>query len=312
MTQSRDHGGNLDAAVRQYGGQRGDWIDLSTGINPCPYPVRLTQVDAWSALPDRGAMDQLIDAARAFWNIPTDAAVLAAPGCSALIAQIPTLWPANTVAIPGPTYNEHGASFRFHGWQVTDDPTGAACSVIVHPNNPTGAFWQSVTGTPACIIDESFCDVAPDKSLIHAASQTGHIVLKSFGKFWGLAGARLGFAIGPADLIEQLRQRIGPWAVSGPALDIGTQALSDLDWADQTRARLAQDAQRLDQLMAPHSQSVLGTTPLFRTYQVQSAAALQDRLARHHIWSRVFPYDPTWIRLGLPAPEHWDRVRAAL
>ena len=200
QAQGRDHGGGLDAAVRRFGGARGDWIDLSTGINPVPYPVAGLPDAAWTDLPDSGAQAALVASARAFWAVPDGAAVLAAPGASALIARLPALAPAGTVQIPGPTYNEHAAAFAAHGWQVVENAaTGADAQVVVHPNNPTGAWAapDSLTA-PLAVIDESFCDLAPGRSLIAHAAQPGRVVLKSFGKFWGLAGLRLGFAIGDA------------------------------------------------------------------------------------------------------------------
>lgn len=313
----RDHGGGLDAAAARWGGNRQDWLDLSTGINPLPYPVGDVSGNAWSALPDQGAAARLERAARSFWRVPTGAAVLAAPGASSLIARIPALAARGDVYIPGPTYNEHAAAFRQHGWTVTSDEAAPSttASVVVHPNNPDGRLWRDsdLQTSKLQIIDESFADICPDKSLIARAAKPGTLVLKSFGKFWGLAGARLGFAIGDPDLIAELASFLGPWAVSGPALEIAQKALTDTDWAAQTRARLTQDAARLDQMMADAGVRCLGGTTLFRLYDADNAQALQDRLAAHHIWTRVFPYSQTWVRLGLPGPEQdWARLEAAL
>ena len=116
---TRDHGGNLDAAMAKYGGQRSDWVDLSTGINPVPYPVSPMPDNVWSALPDKAAMQRLLTNARMLWNVPQQADILAAPGCSALIAQIPTLRAPGTVSIARPTYNEHAAAFEYHGWAIS-------------------------------------------------------------------------------------------------------------------------------------------------------------------------------------------------
>ena len=307
----RDHGGGVDAAAGRFGGARADWIDLSTGINPVPYPVGAVPLDSWTALPDRAAYAALIAAARRFWDVPEAAAVLAAPGASALIARIPALAPAARVDIPQPTYNEHAAAFAAHGWQVGDRP--GAARVIVHPNNPTGRWYGSDDLTaPLMVIDESFADIAPARSLVAHAVEPGRIVLKSFGKFWGLAGLRLGFAIGPADLIARLEALMGPWAVSGPALHIGAAALDDTDWAQAARARLGRDAARLDGLMTAAGARVAGGTTLFRLYEVEDAAAWQTRLARRHIWTRIFPYSRSYLRLGLPGPGDWDRLEAAL
>ncbi|KPA23524.1 Threonine-phosphate decarboxylase [Shimia sp. SK013] len=307
----RDHGGGIDAAVTRWGGTRAAWLDLSTGINPVPYPLPDFSPADWADLPDKAAQDALTDAARAFWQVPDDAAILAAPGASALIARIPALANPARVDIPAPTYNEHAAAFVAQGWDVsTDDP---AARVLVHPNNPTGRLWaENDLTAPLTVIDESFCDVTPDATLVKEAAQTGRIVLKSFGKFWGLAGARLGFAIGDPALIERLADFTGPWAVSGPALRIGAAALRDHGWADATRTRLIADASRLDALMSLKGAKIVGGTTLFRLYEVNDAAAWQDRLAKQHVWSRIFPYSKTYLRLGLPAPDRWAQLEAAL
>lgn len=312
MTQSpRDHGGNLDAAVAQYGGARSDWIDLSTGINPMPYPLPRLSDGLWTALPDAGAFDEIVAAARQFWNVPDGAAVLPVPGASSAIAQLPRVLRGKNVVIPTPTYNEHEAAFAAAGWTVATDAQDA--QVAVHPNNPDGRMWTAAElSRPIVVIDESFCDVTPESSHIGRADHPGTVILKSFGKFWGLAGLRLGFAIGDPSLIGSLKTALGPWQVSGPALFIGTQALRDFAWAEETRARLSTDSERLDALMVKSEAASLGGTTLFRLYEVADAKAAQAHLAQHHIWSRIFPYAPSWLRLGLPNAAGFDRLAAAL
>lgn len=307
----RDHGGGLDAAMAKYGADRAAWLDLSTGINPVPYPVSDIPAHVWAELPDRVAQKALEQAAREFWNVPKGAAILAAHGASALIARLPSLAQAGRVDIPAPTYNEHGAAFRSQGWTVS--PEAASARVLVHPNNPTGRLWShSDLNAPLVVIDESFCDVTPEASLVAAAALPGRVVLKSFGKFWGLAGLRLGFAIATPETIERLSDLSGPWAVSGPALHLGARALGDRAWATATRARLARDRVRMDALLAAKGAVLAGGTDLFRLYEVDDAAAWQARLARHHVWSRIFPYSDRYLRLGLPAPGRWDQLEAAL
>ena len=311
MTETRDHGGGVDAAMATYGGERDAWLDLSTGINPVPYPLPPISDRAWTALPDQSAISALEGAARRFWNVPAEARILAAPGASALIARLPGLAPAARVHIPAPTYNEHAAAFAAHGWH--EDANDPAAKVIVHPNNPTGHWYDPAdVSAPITVIDESFADVDPHRSLMAAANQPGRIILKSFGKFWGLAGLRLGFAIGDPALITGLAQMLGPWPVSGPALAIGTAALQDQNWAKTTRERLSQDAERLDNLITTAGAEIAGGICLFRLYHVDNAAAWQDRLARHHIWTRIFPYADDLIRIGLPHPDRWSRLEAAL
>lgn len=308
---AKDHGGGLDDAVRRFGGNRADWIDLSTGINPLPYDVGSIPPNAWTALPDAAAQDALTTAARAFWNVPDRAAVLPAPGASCLIANMPRLAALGAVTIAGPTYNEHAAAFETQGWNVNG--SRAKASVVVNPNNPDGRIWKAAElASDFQIIDESFCDVTPQATHIARATSSGTVILKSFGKFWGLAGLRLGFAIGDPTLIGLLKEMLGPWPVSGPAQHIGAQALRDTVWADNTRARLTKDAARLDALMIAKGARVVGGTTLFRLYDVGDAAEWQTRLAQSHIWSRIFPYSTCWLRLGLPHPLDWDRLEDAL
>jgi len=308
----RDHGGGLDDAIRRFGGTRQDWLDLSTGINPTPYALPPIPMSDWTNLPDHGAFEHLVAVARRFWNVPAGASVLPVPGASAVIARIPALAAPGRVLITTPTYNEHAAAFAAQGWGIQE--TGPAdAQVCVHPNNPDGRVWNEADiGPGLTIIDESFCDVMPQASLIHLADRPDTIVLKSFGKFWGLAGMRLGFAIGHPDLIAKLNELTGPWAVSGPALRVGAQALADTGWAAGMRETLARDAQRLDNLITGKGAELVGGTTLFRLYTVDDAARWQTRLGHAHIWSRVFPYSRTYLRLGLPPTHGWARLEAAL
>ncbi len=314
---ARDHGGGLDAAVAKFGGAKADWIDLSTGINPCPWdvPPDLVPPEAWTALPDRAASDRLEAQARALWDVPGHLGLIAAPGASALIARIPTLASRGRVHIAQPTYNENAAAFAMQGWEVLDRAEAEiGARVIVHPNNPTGAWADKalLSDGPLVVVDESFCDIAPERSLLPHLPDHGGLILKSFGKFWGLAGLRLGFVIGDPALVAQLAEAMGPWPVSGPALHIGAAALADRDWAAATRARLAVDSVRLDALMTQAGAHPAGGTDLFRLYHVADAAAWQKKLAQAHIWSRIFPYSGNLIRLGLPSPAQWPRIEAAL
>ncbi|MFC3168631.1 MULTISPECIES: threonine-phosphate decarboxylase CobD [Paracoccus] len=316
----RDHGGDIDAAAGRFG--PGDWIDLSTGINRRPWPVGDLPPEVWRALPTASATDRLIRMASDWFGCPADR-VLPVAGASAAIQMIPRLLPAGRAAVIAPSYNEHAASLRAAGWRVaevgtTEAMAGADLAVVVNPNNPDGRDWrpevlaQLAGAVGHLVVDESFADARPDLSLAPALPPNA-LVLRSFGKFWGLAGLRLGFVLARPDLLARLSEAAGPWAVNGPALHIGAQAMADRAWADDTIVHHAEAALRLDRLALRADWRPAGGTHLFRLYDTGDAASAQDRLARAHVWSRRFPYSPSWLRLGIPGnPAEWDRLSHAL
>lgn len=317
----RDHGGNLDEAISSYGGMPDDWIDLSTGINRSPFSVPPFASAAWTALPTRKALTSLHEAARVAYG--TSAEVLAVAGAQAAIQIIPRLSSPGHARVLGPTYNEHAAALRTAGWRVEEVGelgalAGADLAVVVNPNNPDGRVWspaqlKELAGKVGrLVVDESFADATPEASLSRDLGRPGLLVLRSFGKFYGLAGLRLGFVLGAVPEIEALSAMAGPWPVSGAAIEIGTQALRDRAWAEATVQRLTADAARLDRIAEAVNWRLLGGTPLFRLYDANDARAAQTALAEHRIWSRIFPYSENWIRLGLPGGEpEWSRLKAA-
>ncbi len=316
---SRDHGGNLDWARSRWGGE--GWIDLSTGINRVPYPVGQVSPEAWASLPGQGAKTRLLQAARTAYR--TSAPILALNGAQAAIQLVPRLSRPGLARVLSPTYNEHAATLRAEGWQVEEvrdlpDLAGADLAVVVNPNNPDGRSWQPsallhlLPQVGRLVVDESFADPGPELSLAPVAGQEGLILLRSFGKFYGLAGLRLGFVLGHEADIAALERMSGPWPVPGVALEIGARALADASWARETTARLAGEARRMDDIALNFGWQVVGGTHLFRLYDTPDATAAQDRLARRAIWSRIFPWSPRWIRLGLPGNEaEWARLGAA-
>ena len=189
--------------------------------------------------------------------------------------------------------------------------------ILVNPNNPNGKHHpiteEDSNNYDLIIIDESFCDVTPEKSLIHLTKQKNVIVLKGLGKFWGLAGLRLGFAIAAPELIESINKLIGPWAISGPAQFIGKAALSDINWISDTRLKLKVNSERLDQIMISHNIKPIGGTDLFRLFEVKDANRIQIKLAKSFIWTRIFPYSTNWLRLGIPKNDiEFERLSKAL
>ena len=318
----RDHGGNIDGAMARYGGRAEDWIDLSTGINRVPYPLTPLPPEVWTALPTRAATAALVTAARGAYATP--AAILPVAGAQAAIQMIPRLGPSGRARVLGPTYNEHAGALVAAGWQVTEvtDPAaleGADLAVVVNPNNPDGrrhrpeALLDLAGRVGRLVVDESFADPVPHLSLAGSAGRPGLFVLRSFGKFYGLAGLRLGFILGAEAEIGALSEMAGPWPVAGAAIEIGRVALADRGWAATTIARLEAEADRIDDLARRAGWTLVGGCALFRLYDTGDAVAAQDRLARDRIWSRIFPYSDRWLRLGLPGSEaEWARLEQGL
>ncbi|UOM34482.1 threonine-phosphate decarboxylase CobD [Acuticoccus sp. I52.16.1] len=301
------HGGDLADAAALAGTPADDWLDLSTGINPHAYPATISP-GSLARLPQRVALDALLAAARAAYAVPAEAAIVAAPGTQALIQWLPHLLAPERVTILAPTYAEHAAAWRRRVPTAEADglpQTGLA--VVVNPNNPTGtvlpreaiaqAAGRAPRGGVGVVVDEAFGDVAPATSV---AGMPGTLVLKSFGKFFGLAGVRLGFAIGAPEVVQPLAEALGPWAVGGPALEIGAAALADRTWIAAMRARLAHERAALDAVLAGAGLAVIGGTDLFRLVATPDAAGLHRALARHGIWTRRFETEPEWLRFGLP------------
>ncbi len=332
-----DHGGNIAAARAHFGEPQGGWLDLSTGINPDAYPFdesRLAQ-PVWSALPQFDRIATLIEAARVAYCVPQAASIVAAPGTQALIQVLPrvlmharTGLPAAQVAIVGPTYSEHAITWARSGAEVREISSLRAVSsaddivVAVHPNNPDGRLFavedvvrvQRVLGARggALILDEAFADVVPGLSHIDRTGDGGIIVLKSFGKFYGLAGVRLGFAMADGDVAARLSVELGPWAVSGPAIEIGIEALADRAWAQRARGEVSARAARLSTLLVGAGFRLIGSGGLFVLVAHPDARTRHDALCRLGILTRRFERYPTWLRFGLPRELDLPRVAAAL
>lgn len=318
----RDHGGNIDAAKRQFGGE--DWIDLSTGINRIPYPVGAVSADAWAILPTKSALQSLCNQARNTYRVAQGADIVPLAGAQGAIQLLPHLGAPRKARVFGPTYNEHAAALINAGWQVETvsniaEIEGAELGVVVNPNNPGGQTFapQELLAlkekVETLIVDESFGDARPELSVAPFAGQRGLFVLRSFGKFYGLAGARLGFAIGAPEQIDTLRELAGPWPVSGPAIEIGTRALADTAWANETINRLRTECLQIDALATAAHWSLVGGCELFRLYSCQNSTEMQNHLAHYRIWSRIFPWSPNLIRLGLPGSDvEWARLAAAM
>lgn len=318
-----EHGGKLREATQRYG--RADWLDLSTGLNPNGYPAPALASDAWHRLPENDPA--LLDAAQRYYRAP---GMLAVAGTQAAIQALPRLRAASRVVVASPSYAEHLHNWSQHGHRTCAVPyeqleaatDNADVLVVCNPNNPTGETVPRATLLEWAhrlaarggwlVVDEAFADTDGAHSVVDAARSPGLIVLRSVGKFFGLAGLRLGFVAAHEDILSPLANLLGPWAVSGPAQQVARAALEDGAWQRATQASLHSAGNRLRALLASHGIDGNGTA-LFQWWPEPHPDAFHDHMARRGIWVRLFREAARGIRLGLPPNEPgWQRLELAL
>ncbi|MCX7898316.1 MAG: threonine-phosphate decarboxylase CobD [Rhodocyclaceae bacterium] len=303
-----EHGGRLGEAARRYGIPREQWLDLSTGIAPWTYPLPTPPVEVWQRLPEED--DGLEEAAHAYYGFPA----LPVPGSQWALETIPRLLPPGRVAMPWPFYAEHPHAWQAAGHRIVDWRQEADYAVCCQPNNPTGLSFSraellaKAERVRLLVVDEAFLDATPEATMIGVADHV--LVLRSLGKFFGLAGVRIGFVIAPTPWRERLRAQLSPWAVSSPARWAARQALADHGWHMVQRERLHAASSRLAQLL-----SCLGPTSgcaFFHYLPTHRAEAIHAVLARSAILVRRL-HEPPALRFGLPADEpQWQRLQTAL
>lgn len=319
------HGGRLRAAAERYGIALGEWLDVSTGINPNGWPVPALPAQTWARLPEED--DGLETAARDYYG--TDA-ILPVAGSQAAIQALPQLHAPCHVGMIAPSYAEHAHAWQAAGHNVVPIAADRLDSfvpqidilVLVHPNNPTGARytraqllrWHELLHARGgwLVVDEAFIDTAPEQSLAPLCPLPGLIVLRSLGKFFGLAGARVGFVCAPREPLQRLASQLGPWTVATPSRWVAMQALKDHAWQNETRRQLDARSARLAALLTQHGLAPRGGCSLFQWIPTRRAWALHDALARRGILTRFFD-QPLSLRIGLPKTEcDWTRLDAAL
>lgn len=323
------HGGDLAAARKLFPNAPEPFLDLSTGINPNPYPVGRLDLGVLTKLPQPDALARLTEVAAATYGAPSPAHVVVASGSQILMAQLVTQAAPRRAAILGPTYAEHARAAELAGHEIVE--TGeverlgdATFAIVVNPNNPDGRVVARDALLSVAerlqrrggllVVDEAFIEAGPEKESLARETGRGNVaVLRSFGKFYGLPGLRLSFALVAPKIAEGLAAVLGPWPVSGPALEIGAAALADAAWRTANRASLDAALRRLDALLAKSGLEVIGGTSLFRLVRMREAARLFSRLGERGILVRRFGREPEWLRFGLPGGEDdWRRLADAL
>ncbi|MBB3590396.1 cobalamin biosynthetic protein CobC [Rhizobium sp. BK529] len=319
------HGGGITAAAATFGGRVEDWLDLSTGINPNPVSLPEIPTRVWQRLPDRHLVETARYAARDHYR---SGAILPlpVPGTQSVIQLLPRLpQPGRRVAILSPTYGEYARAFGAAGFAVDTvsdiDDIGPehGLAVVVNPNNPDGRVYTAgrlealherlKANGGFLVVDEAFGDTSPETSLApRAAALSNLIILRSFGKFFGLAGLRLGFAIARSDILARFEDWLGPWAVSGPALFLAGSLLNS-DVSAILRS-IAERQAALHAVLVDAGLTVAGGTPLFTLVVDGRAPGIYTTLCRNHILVRRFDYAPDWLRFGL-APDAADDARLA-
>jgi cobalamin biosynthetic protein CobC len=323
------HGGGLAAARRLFADAPEPFIDLSTGINPYSYPLPQLAPDLFTRLPDPEALAVLASIAAQSYAAPSAAHVVPAPGTQILLPLVAALLRPGHAAVMAPTYREHARAAALAGHRVSEiadlnAAREAMLVVVTNPNNPDGRLFDKnelialakrlASRGGLLIVDEAFMDVGPpNASLAGEVGRNAIVVLRSFGKFFGLAGVRLGFALAAPPLAARLAANLGPWAVSGPALAVGAKALANRDWIEEARRCLIAAAHRLQTILFNAGLEIVGGTTLFQLVRTPAASDLFHHLGRAGILVRSFPEQPSWLRFGLPGTEAaWARLQIAV
>lgn len=305
------------------------FIDLSTGINPHPYRLPRLPTDLFERLPGSVATAELAAIAARAYGAPSAAHVVPAPGTQILLPLVAGSVRPGRAAVVSPAYGELARAAVLAGHKVAAVHDLAAADnarlvLVGNPNNPDGRMFAAAdligfakklrARSGVLVVDEAFMDVGPPGASLVPQLDCGNvIVLRSFGKFFGLAGVRLGFALAAPPTAARIAAMLGPWAVSGPALAAGAKALADKVWIDKTCHRLAKSRAQLDAVLTASGFAIIGGTSLFRLVRVSGANKLFRHLGRAGILVRIFPEHPEWVRFGLPAnKDAWRRLQDAL
>jgi len=318
------HGGRVDLARAAYPQVR-EWTDLSTGIAPWAYPVDIAGSEL-TPLPDPAMLADLEARAAACFGVEPER-VIAVPGSDMALRLLGTILPGPAAWIR-PGYSGHrdmwpaGRAIAVEREALTHQFGPLKTMVLARPNNPDGwiagealleqAARQLAARDGHLIVDEAFVDATPDIGLSRR-DWPGLIVLRSFGKFFGLAGLRLGFVVAAPPVGQALRALIGDWPISTPALNAGIAAYADTQWQAAQRVRLSDGARRMTALFTGHGVAVVAQTAFFTLLSTPRRNALFFKLAEVGMLTRPFAEQPDWLRIGVPGSEQgWTRLAHAM
>ncbi len=320
-----EHGGNLEKAIKIYGGERSEWIDISTGISPFSAPIPELSLESWQRLPEPSSLSELAHIAQRYYGASQKCVVTS--GSQFVINHLPDLLEGD-VGIVEPTYGEYAGAFArqnrdFRSISSIDDIGDVQSIILANPNNPTGRVFSQkelfdlAAKLSACsgylIVDEAFCDVSDQTSMLAGNSIDNLIVLRSFGKFFGLAGARIGFVFAQDEILDQIEQLQGPWAVSGPSMAVAKHVLTSNHIRQDLLKKITTRHSDMLNMLKDTGLEIIGGTKLFMLVGDDNAIDLHEHLLKHKILTRKFDYQSKWLRLGLTRNQEEDgRLKDAI
>lgn len=329
------HGGNLRQVAKKYGYPIEQWLDLSTGINPSGFKPAPLSDACWQRLPEND--DGLIEAALNYYG---QSNFVLTPGSQWMIQNLPAIKETlvgpeqidiGPVLLPKQGYQEHRLAWQESGFDIEyyeAQPTISQlnhCSVcvVIQPNNPTGQCydqsqlndWLAILKDNEAwlVVDEAFVDCTPDKSMLDRSGEEGLIVLRSIGKFFGLAGIRIGCIFAWTALLEKVNAAMGPWAISHPSREVAIQAFHNINWQRYAIEKCHDQSKKLRDVLIKYFQIKPTGTALFQTVYLDRSEEIFEHLCQHKILVRLLDCQ-TGLRFGLPPdrPECWQKLEQAL
>lgn len=249
-----------------------------------------------------GGFSQLVGAIAEYAGARPENVVLGAGADDLILLCARTFaGPGDTVAIAeSPTYPLFRIAAQVAGAEVgEDDP---ALTFSCRPNNPTGALGDLPEARPL-VVDEAYFEYAGETAA--GLLDDGVVVLRTFSKAFGLAGARVGYALADAATASELNRRQAPQPISGLSAALALAALRE---PPDVRPQIEERERCAEAL------TTLGLTPLpsyanFVFVPVDEPEAVGDELRRSGLVVRVFA---DGFRFSIRDREDDDRLLDAL